>query len=81
MTPRPSDLPEWTKKEQFTDRNWGVQMDKYHTALSIAWEALEAIRRHQKILMNDSGLVMSTTYTISNRAISKIEALGGKEKA
>lgn len=36
-----SDLPKWTKKEQFTDRNWGLQMDRYQKALGIAWEALE----------------------------------------
>ncbi len=45
-------------------------------ALSLAVEALENIRKHQKTLMNDSGLVMSTTYMLSDRALSKIEAMG-----
>ncbi len=49
---------------------------KREEALSLAVEALENIRKHQKTLMNDSGLVMSTTYMLSDRALSKIEAMG-----
>lgn len=37
-------LPTWTEKEQFTDRDWAQQMDRYHKALTIAWEALESVK-------------------------------------
>ena len=66
-------LPKWTEQEQFTDRNWGVQMDRYHKALAVACEALETwpvceARRH---------CACSNVLAYRKKALAEIERIGG----
>lgn len=69
-------LPKWAEERQFTDRNWAVQMDKYHDALQIALEALQSISKHQAIVAGPSASRLSVTKKLADDAMRRIEELG-----
>lgn len=59
----------------------GARRDKEEIArlkaqVSAAKEALKAIEKHQKVVMKDSGLVMSATYMIAERALQTLGETG-----
>lgn len=70
-------LPKWIE-EHFDSYDHEICGNKCPglRAFSIAAEALENIRNHQKLSMQDSGLSMSMTYIIADKAMRRIEEVG-----
>ena len=65
---------EKTDGEKFTERDRDIAWLSHQ--LSAAKEALKAIEKHQKVVMKDSGLVMSATYMIAERALQTLGETG-----
>ncbi len=75
-------LPKWTEKTQFTDRDWTIQMERYHKAIAVAIEALEKIKEDKEFSHSVTGVkVRDVWYKVySGSALAQIEKMGSNDE-